>query len=51
MADVTPFVSAFLAIAVIVVIGKNKLPRWARFTLIATQVILVFFATAIAIFG
>jgi hypothetical protein len=51
MADVTPFVSAFLAISVIVIVGKNKLPRWARFTLMATQAILIFFATALVILG
>jgi hypothetical protein len=51
MADLTLFVSAFLAITVIVIVLKNQLPRWARFTLMATQVILVFFATVVAIFG
>jgi len=51
MADVTPFVSAFLAISVIVIVGKNKLPRWARFTLMATQAVLIFFATALVILG
>ena len=49
MADLTPFVSAFLAITVIVIVGKNKLLRLARFTLMA-QAIVVFFATAVAIF-
>jgi hypothetical protein len=51
MADLTPFVSAFLAITVIVIVLKNKLPRWARFTLIAAQAIIIFFATVVAIFG
>ena len=51
MADVTPFVSAFLAISVIVIVGKNKLPRWARFTLMANQAILILFATALVILG
>jgi hypothetical protein len=51
MADLTPFVSAFLAITVIVIVLKNKLPRWARFTLMGTQATLVFFATVVAIFG
>jgi len=49
MVDVTLLVSAFLAISVIVVIGKNKLPRWARFTLMATQAVLIFFATVLMI--
>ena len=51
MTDLTPFISVFLAITVIVIVGKNKLPKWARFTLMAAQAILVFFATAVAIFG
>jgi hypothetical protein len=51
MADLAPFVSAFLAITVIVIVLKNKLPRWARFSLMATQAIIVFFATVVAILG
>jgi hypothetical protein len=51
MVDLTPFISAFLAITVIVIVLKNKLPRWARFTLMATQAILVLFATVVAILG
>jgi len=51
MVDTTPLLSAFLAITVIVIVGKNKLPRWARFALMATQAILIFFATAFIILG
>ncbi len=49
MADVTPFIIAFILTAVVVVVDRNRLPRWTRFTLIAFLEIIVFFATATAI--
>jgi hypothetical protein len=51
MADVTPFIVAFLAITVVVVVGRNWLPRWARFTLIASLAVIIFFATALVNLG
>ena len=49
MADVIPFIIAFILTAVVVVVSRNQLLRWARFTLVAFLEIIVFFATATAI--
>ena len=50
MADVTPFLVAFIAVAVILAVGRNRLPRWARFTLTLLEVVIIFFAVAFAVF-
>jgi len=51
MADVVAFIVAFMAITVVLAVGRNWLPRWARFTLIASLAVVIFFATAVAILG
>jgi len=49
MADVTPFIGAFLAIIVVLAAFRNRLPRWARFTLISLEAVIIFFAVAFAV--
>lgn len=51
MGDVTPFIAAMIVIMAIVAAWRNKLPRWARFTLIASEAVLIFFAIVYAVFG
>ncbi len=49
MADVTAFIGAFVTIMVVLAVFRTKLPRWARFTLIALEAVIIFFAVAFAI--
>jgi len=51
MGDVTAFIGAIIAIMVVVAAFRNKLPRGARFTLIASEAVLIFFAVLYAVFG
>jgi len=51
MEDVTAFIGVIIAIMVVVAAIRNKLPRGARFTLIASEAVLIFFAVLYAVFG
>lgn len=51
MGDVTAFIGAILVVIVVVAAFRNKLPRWARFTLITSEAVLIFFAVVYAVFG
>ncbi|HIH88935.1 TPA: hypothetical protein HA344_06985 [Candidatus Bathyarchaeota archaeon] len=51
MVNLGIFAVAFIVILVVIIVGRNRLPRWARFTLMMAEVIIMFFAIVFVIFG
>jgi hypothetical protein len=51
MVNLGIFAVAFIVILVIIIMGRNRLPRWARFTLMMAEVIIMFFTIFFVIFG
>ena len=51
MADFTLFIIAFILTAVVVVVARNRLPRWIGFTLTSFLAVIIFFTVATAILG
>ncbi len=51
MVNLGIFAVVFILILVVIIAGRNRLPRWARFTLMLMEVVIMFFAIAFTIFG